>query len=67
MDSVKYSAKLYVDSYGEDLFGRHKSGCAIVRYNELHEKGLLKDITINDVSCTKSLYSGLAPKRTNEY
>ncbi len=51
MDNLKYSAKLYIDSYGEDLFGRHKSGCAIIRYNELHEKGLLKDIAIDKVSC----------------
>ncbi len=51
MDTLKYSAKLYVDSYGEDLFGRHKSGCAIIPYKDLVEKGLLKDITIDGVSC----------------
>ena len=51
MDSMKYSAKLYVESYEEDLFGRHKSGCTIVKYSSLVEKGLLKDIPLSDVSC----------------
>ncbi len=51
MDSIKYSAKLYVDSYSEDLFGHDKTGCAIIKYSQLEEKGLLKDISIDDVSC----------------
>ena len=50
-DSLKYSAKLYVDSYSEDLFGHSKSGCAIITYQQMVEKGLLKDITVSDVSC----------------
>ena len=51
MESLKYSAKLYVDSYGEDLFGRSKSGCTLIRYKDLVDKGLLKDIPIDEVSC----------------
>ena len=51
MDTMKYSAKLYVDSYGEDLFGKKKSGCAIIKYKDLNGKGLLKDIPIDKVSC----------------
>ena len=51
MDTLKYSAKLYIDSYGEDLFGKRKSGCAIIRYSDLNDKGLLKDIPIDNVSC----------------
>ena len=51
MDSLKQSAKLYVDSYSEDLFGHSKSGCAIIKYSQLEEKGLLKDIVLGDVSC----------------
>ena len=51
MDSLKYSAKLYVNSYEEDLFGHSKSGCAIIRYSQMEEKGLLKDITVPDISC----------------
>ena len=51
MNTVKYSAKLYVDSYGEDMFGKRKSGCSLIRYSDLHQKGLLKDIPIDKVSC----------------
>ena len=50
-ESLKYSAKLYVDSFREDLFGHSKSGCAIITYDQMVEKGLLKDISIGDVSC----------------
>ena len=50
-DGLKYSAKLFVNSYHEDLFGHEKSGCAIIRYSQLEEKGLLKDIAIHDVTC----------------
>ena len=50
-DSMQYSAKLYVDSYNEDLFGHHVSGCAYISYKQLEEKGLLKDIPEADISC----------------
>ncbi len=51
VDSMKQSAKLYVDSYEEDLFGHEKSGCAIIYYSQMEEKNLLKDIPIDKVSC----------------
>ncbi|MBQ6404449.1 MAG: type II secretion system protein [Bacilli bacterium] len=50
-DSLKDSAKLYLDSYEEDLFGREDSGCAIVSYEKLKEKELAKDIPIENVTC----------------
>ena len=50
-DSVKYSAKLYMNSYEEDLFGDSKSGCYILRYKEMKERNLLKDIDVDNVSC----------------
>ncbi len=50
-DSLKSSAKLYVDSYDEDLFGRKESGCACIKYEELESKKLTKDITVKDVTC----------------
>ena len=49
--SVQYAAKLYVDSYEEDIFGNEKSGCAIISYEELKEKNFLKDIDLKDISC----------------
>lgn len=51
MDSLKVSAKLYVNSYEEDLFGHEKNGCAIIKYSDLVEKNLIKDIPIDKVSC----------------
>ena len=51
MDSVKASAKLYVDSYEEDLFGHEKSGCAIIYYSQLEDKKIIKDIAVDGVSC----------------
>ena len=51
MNTMRYSTRLYVDSYGEDLFGRHKSGCVNVSYFDLYQKGLIKDIPIDNVSC----------------
>ena len=41
-ESLVQSAKLYVDSYGEDLFGHKKSGCALITYQQLEDKGLAK-------------------------
>ncbi len=51
LNTLKQSAKLYVNSYEEDLFGHEKSGCAIIRYSQLEEKKLIKDIAVRDVSC----------------
>ena len=53
-NSVESSAKLYVDSYGEDLFGRDKSGIVCVTYDELKSKSLIKDISDNDISCNSN-------------
>ena len=53
-NSVESSAKLYVDSYSEDLFGRDKSGIVCVTYDELKSKSLIKDISDNDISCNSN-------------
>lgn len=50
-DSLTSSAKLYVESYGEDLFRRETSGCAYIKYSDLKEKMLVKDIQMDNVSC----------------
>ena len=50
-DSVETSAKLYVDSYSEDLFGKNKSGCAYITYDQMKDKNLIKNIQENNVSC----------------
>lgn len=51
LKSLEKSAKLYVDSYDEDLFGRKSSGCDFITYDMLLDKGLFKDINVNNLSC----------------
>ena len=53
-ETMVSSAKLYVDSYAIDLFGYDENGCAVVPFEELQKKGLLKDIQVKDVTCTNS-------------
>lgn len=50
-ESLVSSAKLYVDSYSEDMFGINKSGCYDITYTKLKEKKLVKDINVADVEC----------------
>ena len=49
--SVASSAKLYNDSYSEDLFGNADSGCQKVMLTEMINKKVAKDIDLKDVSC----------------
>ena len=51
LNSLTYSAKLYVNSYEEDLFGRESNGCVIISYTDLARRKLLKDIDVKNVSC----------------
>ena len=46
-----FGAKLYIDSYSDDMFGHHENGCVYITYQQLMEKDLMKDIDIDDVSC----------------
>ena len=50
-NSIKYGAKLYVDSYSEDLFGHNESGCAIISYKDLKDKNLVKDFNKDNITC----------------
>ena len=46
------AAKLYTDSYAEDLFDmNNNNGQTSIDFNELVKKGLLKDINISDSTC----------------
>ena len=51
MNSLIASAKLYNDTYSEDLFGKNDNGCARVTFQTLKEAKLLKDISINNITC----------------
>ena len=53
-DSMKNSAKLYNDSYSEDLFGNYNVGVACISYENLENKKLIKEIGIEGVSCKRN-------------
>ena len=68
IDSMEYSAKLYIDSHKEDLFVIDgDESCAIIEYDELERKGLLKDIGIDNVSCKSTNTFVAVEKKGNEY
>ena len=50
-ESLKHAAKLYLSSYEEDIFGREESGCAIISYQQLKKRDLIKDIPIDKTTC----------------
>ena len=52
--SLTYGAKLFNDSYGVDLFGKRRSGCALIRYSDLKDRDLLKDINMKSVTCAEN-------------
>ena len=49
--TVLSSAKLYVDSYTEDIFGNNESGCYDVGYFDMEKKNLIKDINVLNATC----------------
>ena len=51
LENVISGGKLYTDSYSDDLFGHKPSACNYIKYDDLKEKNLIKDIDIADVSC----------------
>ncbi|MBQ2909323.1 MAG: prepilin-type N-terminal cleavage/methylation domain-containing protein [Bacilli bacterium] len=51
-ESMLSSAKLYTDSYTEDMFGNNTSGCVDVLYADLKDKDLLKDIKVDGSTCS---------------
>ena len=65
--SMISAAKLYTDSYNEDLFGYDKEGCATITYDQLKEKNLLKDIKIDNVSCAGANTYVVVTKKNNKY
>lgn len=50
-ESLVSSAKLYVDSDEEDIFGYAVSGCVDIMYSELETKALVKDYETNGITC----------------
>lgn len=53
-DSLIYSAKIFVDSYGEDLFGDKANGCAYIDLQDMVERKIAKDIEMENTTCVTS-------------
>ncbi len=66
-NSVQYGAKLYVDSYGEDLFGHNETGCVIISFRELKDKNLIKDFNKDGISCDTDDTFVRVVKLNNQY
>ena len=54
LDTVVNAAKLYVDSYSEDMFGHYEVGCNYVTFQDLKDKNLVKDYNENGITCDTS-------------
>ena len=66
--SVISAAKLYVDSYGEDIFDpNRKNQRVIVKIDKLVEKDLIKDINVSDTSCLNGEANVWIVKYDNDY
>ena len=50
-ESLLAVGKLYADQSREDLFGDSPEGCVDVSFNELVNKGLIKDIELDGATC----------------
>ena len=63
------SAKIYNDSYSEDLFGEAPYGCQIVKLSELINKKIAKDITLKNKTCNVESNNSfiVIRKYNNEY
>ena len=65
-DTMLTSAKLYTDSYTEDMFGNNKSGCVDIPYDDMKDKDLLKDIKVDGSTC-KSDDSYIRVRKANDH
>lgn len=66
-DSLINAAKLYRLSYEIDLFGNKDSGCALITYNQLKEKELIKSFPDSKISCNDSKTRVRIVKLNNKY
>ncbi len=67
LEILTNGAKLYNDSYSEDLFGHYEVGCAYVTYDDLEKKKLIKDIQVAELTCDTSNTFVKVEKNKNRY
>lgn len=66
-DTLLTGAKLYTDSYSDDMFGYNVSGCYDISYTELKDKNLIKDIKIKGDTCDNGKTFIRVYKRGDDY
>ncbi len=65
--SLITAAKLYKDSYEEDLFGHKTSGCSNITIDKLKEKKLIHDFPDENISCISDSTFVKIIKLKNQY
>ena len=50
-ETLVTSGKLYTDSYAIDMFGYESDGCYKIKFQQLEDKKLAKDIDYKDITC----------------
>ena len=67
LESVSYAAKLYTDSYSEDLYEGRTSGCIYVSYEQMNRYKLLKEIDMSGISCNSEYTAAKIVKYKEKY
>ena len=66
-DTLKTSAKLYVDSYNEDMFGNSDTGCYDIKLSEMISKKMAEDFNSNNVTCNYNETFVRVRKKKDQY
>lgn len=66
-ESMVTSAKLYTDSYTEDMFGNNQSGCVDIPYKDMKDKDLIKDFKLDGATCNHTGKTFIRVRKANDH
>ena len=66
-ESMITSAKLYTDSYTQDMFGNNQSGCVDIPYEDMKDKDLLKDFKLEGSTCNHPGKTFIRVRKANDH
>lgn len=66
-NTLKEGAKLYVESYEDDIFYDENITCAILSYDELYSKSLIKNYSDSKITCNNEKTFVKVTKQSNKY
>jgi len=66
-NTLKEGAKLYMESYEEEIFSDDSTTCAILSYDELYSKSLIKDYNDNNITCNNDKTFVKVTKTSSKY